>query len=171
MVHELSRRDARRIAVRAQLLDATRPQRVLDVVRHLTFLQVDLTAAVAPSADLVCWSRLGSRYAPAELDALLDQGDLVEFQGLLRPGEDLALYVDEMQRVARREGIAEWQHEVARLVRDQRRVPRGHPRRAAQRGAHAGPGPPGHLRGAVALERLERQQERPADARHHGAAR
>jgi len=73
---------------------------------------VDLTAAVAPSADLVCWSRIGSRYAPAELDALLDQGDLVEFQGLLRPGEDLALYVDEMQRVARREGIAEWQHEV-----------------------------------------------------------
>jgi uncharacterized protein len=112
MVHELSRQEARRIAVRAQLLDATRPTSLLEVVRRLTFLQVDLTAAVAPSADLVCWGRLGSRYLPRDLDALLDQGDLVEYQGLVRPGEDMALYVDEMQRVARREGIKEWQHEV-----------------------------------------------------------
>jgi uncharacterized protein len=112
MVHELSRRDARRIAVRAQLLDASRPTSLIEVVRRLTFLQVDLTAAVAPSADLVCWSRLGARHAPRDLDTLLDQGDLVEFQGLIRPGEDMALYVDEMQRTARREGIKEWQHEV-----------------------------------------------------------
>ena len=112
MVHELSRQDARRIAVRAQLLEADRPSGVLEVVRRLTFLQVDLTSAVAPSADLVCWSRLGSRYAPSELDALLDQGDLVEYQGLVRPGEDMALYVDEMQRVAQREGVKDWQHDV-----------------------------------------------------------
>ena len=66
-VHELSRADARRIAVRAQLLDAERPTDLLDVVRHLTLLQIDPTAAVAPSADLVLWSRLGSSYSPAEL--------------------------------------------------------------------------------------------------------
>ncbi len=59
-VHELSRLDARRIAVRAQLLDAARPAGLLDVVRHLTLLQIDPIAAIAPSADLVAWSRLGS---------------------------------------------------------------------------------------------------------------
>jgi uncharacterized protein YcaQ len=58
-VHELSRQEARRIAVRAQLLDADRPTDLQDVVRHLTLLQVDHVQAVAPCADLVTWSRLG----------------------------------------------------------------------------------------------------------------
>ncbi|MGO8958387.1 MAG: hypothetical protein ACLQFR_13600 [Streptosporangiaceae bacterium] len=53
IVHELSRRDARRIAVRAQLLDGSRPTDLFDVVRRLTLLQIDATAAIAPSADLV----------------------------------------------------------------------------------------------------------------------
>jgi uncharacterized protein YcaQ len=66
-VHELSRADACRIAVRAQLLDSSRPADLLDVVRRLTLLQLDPVAAVAPSADLVAWSRLGSAYAPAQL--------------------------------------------------------------------------------------------------------
>jgi len=35
------------------------------VVRHLTLLQLDPTAAIAPNADLVAWSRLGSSYSPA----------------------------------------------------------------------------------------------------------
>ena len=60
VVHQLSRADARRIAVRAQLLDASRPTDLAETVRHLTLLQNDLTAAVAPSAELVVWSRLGS---------------------------------------------------------------------------------------------------------------
>ncbi len=45
-VHELSRTDARRIAVRAQLLDSSRPAELLDVVRHLTLLQIDPVAAI-----------------------------------------------------------------------------------------------------------------------------
>ena len=60
--HELSRRQARRIAIRAQLLDDTTHTDLLDVVWSLTLLQVDQTAAVAPSADLVLWSRMGSAY-------------------------------------------------------------------------------------------------------------
>jgi uncharacterized protein YcaQ len=43
-VHELSRTDARRIAVRAQLLDGTRPAALHDVVRQLTLLQLDPVA-------------------------------------------------------------------------------------------------------------------------------
>jgi hypothetical protein len=51
--HELTRQQARRIAVRAQLLGADRPTDLFEVVRQLTMLQIDPTAAIAPSADLV----------------------------------------------------------------------------------------------------------------------
>ena len=66
-VHELTKEQARRIAVRAQLLDSPRPTDLLAVVQQLTMLQIDPTAAIAPSADLVLWSRLGAAYRPAEL--------------------------------------------------------------------------------------------------------
>jgi uncharacterized protein len=102
-VHELSRLDARRIAVRAQLLDGRRPTGLLEVVRHLTLLQVDPTAAIAPSADLVAWSRLGSSYAPAELDTALAERTLLELQAMIRPGEDLALYRADMAHWERAE--------------------------------------------------------------------
>ena len=95
-VHELSRLDARRIAVRAQLLDAARPADLLDTVRHLTMLQIDPTAAVAPNADLVAWSRLGSSYQPGELAAALEKRTLIELRAMIRPAEDLALYRAEM---------------------------------------------------------------------------
>lgn len=84
-VHELSRADARRIAVRAQLLDGSRPADLLEVVRRLTLLQLDPVAAVAPSAHLVAWSRLGRSYAPADLDAALDRRTLLELRALGQP--------------------------------------------------------------------------------------
>jgi uncharacterized protein YcaQ len=95
-VHQLSRVDARRIAVRAQLLDSPRPTELLEVVRQLTLLQIDPTAAIAPSADLVAWSRLGSSYSPAELDTALEQRTLLELRAMIRPSEDLALYRADM---------------------------------------------------------------------------
>jgi uncharacterized protein len=95
-VHELSRADARRVAVRAQLLDGARPANLLDVVRHLTMLQIDPVAAIAPSADLVAWSRLGSAYRPAELDSALADRALVELRAMIRPAEDMALYRADM---------------------------------------------------------------------------
>ena len=95
-VHQLSRADARRIAVRAQLLDSSRPAGLLDTVRRLTLLQLDPTAAIAPNADLVAWSRLGPSYAPAELAAALESRTLLELRAMIRPAEDLALYRAEM---------------------------------------------------------------------------
>ncbi len=116
MVHQLSRREARRIAVRAQLLDASRPDNLLELMRHLGLVQIDLTAAVAPSADLVCWSRLGSSYAPADVDALLDERSLVEFRGVLRPGEDIALFRADMKDWPGREPLRDWQVDVRAWV-------------------------------------------------------
>jgi uncharacterized protein len=95
-VHRLSRAEARRIAVRAQLLDTARPTDLLDLVRHLTLLQVEPTAAVAPSAEVVAWSRLGPGFRPAELEDAIADGSLVELHSMLRPAEDLALYRAEM---------------------------------------------------------------------------
>jgi hypothetical protein len=54
----VSQEEARRIAVRAQLLDGS-AKGVLDTVRRLGFLQIDPISTVAPSQKLVLWSRLG----------------------------------------------------------------------------------------------------------------
>jgi uncharacterized protein YcaQ len=95
-VHELSRTDARRIAVRAQLLDSPRPVDLAETVRHLTLLQYDLTAAVAPSAELVAWSRLGSACPRNAVADAVEEQSLIDLHGLLRPVEDLVLYRAEM---------------------------------------------------------------------------
>jgi uncharacterized protein YcaQ len=95
-LHQLSRKQARQIAVRAQWLHRDRPPALLELVWHLTLLQVDLTPAVAPSADLVAWSRLGPSYSAADLESALGDQALVELQGMIRPAEDLALYRADM---------------------------------------------------------------------------
>ena len=99
-MHRLTKEQARRIAVRAQLLDAPRPTELLAVVHRLTLLQVDPTSAIAPSADLVAWSRLGSAYEPDELKRALERDrTLFELGALVRPMGDLGLYLA---------GAAEW---------------------------------------------------------------
>jgi uncharacterized protein len=97
-VHKLSITQARQIAVRAQLLDGSRPASLLDAVRRLTLLQIDPTAAIAPNADLVAWSRLGSRYSPDDLGDALRSRKLIELRAMIRPAEDLALYRADMAR-------------------------------------------------------------------------
>lgn len=96
-LNRLARVDARRIAVRAQLLDARRPTDLLSVVRQLTFLQLDPTAAVAPSADLVAWGRLGAGYRAADLQRALERDrTLFEHRAMVRPMTDLGLHLAEM---------------------------------------------------------------------------
>ena len=66
-------RDVRRLAVRAQRLDRTRPPSraaILDLVEHLGCVQIDPISVVAPTQHLVLWSRLGA-FDVADLDALL----------------------------------------------------------------------------------------------------
>ena len=95
--HQLTQEKARRIAVRAQLLDAERPTDLVALVEHLLFLQLDPTAAVAPSADLVAWSRLGGDYQPQQLlDAVERDRTLYEVRAFYRPTSHLGLYLAEM---------------------------------------------------------------------------
>lgn len=92
---------ARRIAVRSQLLDGSATS-VLDTVRRLAFLQIDPISTVAPPQYLVLWSRLGS-FDRAELDRLLwEERKLVEWRAFIWPIEDLPLLRSRMLRPASR---------------------------------------------------------------------
>src|SRR5688572_13902273 len=109
MVHRLDRAEARRLAVRAQLLDAPRPADLVTVVNRLTLLQIDPTAAVAPNADLVAWSRLGSAYRPADLTRALEQDrTMFEINAMIRPLEELSLHLAEMRVFVGSARVREW---------------------------------------------------------------
>jgi uncharacterized protein len=88
-VREVTTEEARRIAVRAQLLDGS-AKNVLDTVCRLGFLQLDPISTVAPPQYLVLWSRLGP-YDRSELDGLLEQRKLFEWNAFIWPEEDLPL--------------------------------------------------------------------------------
>jgi hypothetical protein len=93
----VSEAEARRIAVRSQLLDGSATN-VLDTVRALGFLQLDPIATVAPAQHLVLWSRLGA-YDVAELDRLLwEERALFEWNAFIRPLEDLPLVLAQTRR-------------------------------------------------------------------------
>ena len=89
--------EARRIAVRAQLLDGSASS-VLDTVRRLGFLQIDPISTVAPPQQLVLWSRLGS-YNRSELDRLLwVERKLIEWRAFIWPVESMPYLRSRMRR-------------------------------------------------------------------------
>jgi uncharacterized protein YcaQ len=91
---------ARRIAVRAQLLDGSATG-VLDTVRKLGSLQMDPIATVATPQELVLFSRLGP-FDPAELDRLLwEERKLFEYDAFIYPVEDLPLQRARMAKFRR----------------------------------------------------------------------
>ena len=116
----LTRTEARRITVRAQLLDAPRPRDLATVLERLTFLQLDPTAAIAPSADLVAWSRMGDAYQPSHLQEALEvERSIFEHSwagmpneptvAMVRPMSHLGLYLaDRATWAQRRPAAAEW---------------------------------------------------------------
>jgi uncharacterized protein YcaQ len=109
----VSQDEARRIAVRAQLLDGSATG-VLDTVRRLGFLQIDPISTVAPAQQLVLWSRLGP-YDRAELDRLLwSERKLVEWNAYVWPVESLPLLKARMRR--RRRGTYAWERRGSELL-------------------------------------------------------
>jgi uncharacterized protein YcaQ len=89
--------EARRIAVRAQLLDGTASS-VLDTVRRLGYLQIDPISTVAPPQQLVLWSRLGP-YDRNELDRLLwVDRKLIEWRAFIWPVESMPYLRARMRR-------------------------------------------------------------------------
>jgi hypothetical protein len=125
-VHELTKTQARRIAVRAQLLDAPRPTDLLAVVQQLTMLQIDPTAAIAPSADLVVWSRLGSAYRPDDLkQAVEEDRTLFELDAMVRPMSDVGLHLAGAADFPSYERSRVWLHDNDRFRRDILKVLKG----------------------------------------------
>ncbi|HEY7018829.1 MAG TPA: crosslink repair DNA glycosylase YcaQ family protein [Gaiellaceae bacterium] len=122
MKRVVGQEQARRIAVRAQLLDGSATS-VLDTVRTLGFLQMDPIASVATPQQLVLFSRLGP-YDPAELDRLLWQDrKLFEYDAFIYPIEDLPLQRARMAR-RRRGGKTKWDERVREMLRENARFRR-----------------------------------------------
>ncbi len=88
---KVSVEEARRIAVRAQVLDGGATD-VLSTVRRLGFLQIDVVQPIERPQHLVLFSRLGPRYDRAELDRQLwEERSLFEWNAFIYPLEDLPL--------------------------------------------------------------------------------
>jgi uncharacterized protein YcaQ len=118
----VSPEQARRIAVRAQLLDGS-ADGVLETIRGLGFLQMDPIAAVATPQELVLFSRLGP-FDTAELERLLwEERKLFEYDAFIYPVEDLPLQKARMARfrrggkLKRHEWIRDFLRENARFRR------------------------------------------------------
>jgi uncharacterized protein len=109
-VRRVSVEEARRIAVRSQLLDGS-ASGVLETVRRLGFLQMDPISAVAPPQYLVLWSRLGP-YEREELDRLLwQERKLVEFDAFIYPVEELPVLLARMRRRRGKTAREQWTKE------------------------------------------------------------
>ena len=129
----VSLEEARRIAVRAQLLDGSATD-VLSTVQRLGFLQIDVVSPVATPQHLVLWSRLGPSYDRTELDRLLwKERVLFEWNAFIYPIEDLPLVRARMQnwRVSKRYEKERWTH---RFLADNRSFRRYVMRELEQRG-------------------------------------
>ncbi|MEO6579447.1 MAG: crosslink repair DNA glycosylase YcaQ family protein [Candidatus Limnocylindria bacterium] len=119
MVHRLTKEQARRVAVRAQRLTATWPTDLVGLVEQLTMLQIDPTSAIAPSADLVAWSRLGPSHQPADLTRALEEDrTLFEFDAMVRPMRDVGLYLAGASDRLSSEKHSAWMSDNDRFRRD-----------------------------------------------------
>lgn len=109
MTHNLTRDEARRIAVRAQLLDAQRPGDVVEVAEQLGAIKIDPTATIAPAQHTVLWSRIGWSYEPGQLTKAVElDRALFEFDGSFRPVTLLPAMLPGMRRWPQRESSRQW---------------------------------------------------------------
>ncbi|MGN0063693.1 MAG: DNA glycosylase AlkZ-like family protein [Nocardioides sp.] len=119
-VATVSREHARRMAVRAQLLDVapgtTPAPDAVDVVERLGGVQVDLTEAVARSADLVLRARLGASHPERGCDDLQAAGLLFEHRGRLVGPQQLARLRADMDVWPGRTRLRPWQDDVDQWI-------------------------------------------------------
>jgi hypothetical protein len=109
VVHQLTRDQARRIAVRAQLFDADRPGDVVEVAEELGAIKIDPTATIAPAEHTILWSRIGSAYDPIQLSKAVEKDRLLfELDGAFRPMSMLPLMLPAMHRWPRNEKSRTW---------------------------------------------------------------
>ncbi len=107
--HRLTRDEARRIVVRAQLLDAARPGDVVEVAEQLGYIKIDPTATIAPCEHTVLWSRIGWSYETGQLQKAVEIDRLLfEFDGTFRPMTLLPLIRPAMRHWPQRESSRTW---------------------------------------------------------------
>lgn len=109
VVHRLTRDEARRIAVRAQLLDAERPGDVVEVAEQLGAIKIDPTATIAAAEHTILWSRIGWSYEPGQLSKAVElDRALFEFDGTFRPVSLLPLMLPWMRTRPLRDTTRQW---------------------------------------------------------------
>ncbi|WP_375389418.1 DNA glycosylase AlkZ-like family protein [uncultured Amnibacterium sp.] len=117
--HRLSRDDARRIAVRAQLLDADRPGDPVEVAEQLGAIKIDPTSVIAPCEHTMLWARLGFPYEPGQLAKAVERDRLLlELDGAFRPMSLLPHLLVELRRWTERDRIRDWVAANARFRTD-----------------------------------------------------
>jgi uncharacterized protein YcaQ len=119
VTHQLTRDDARRIVVRAQLLDATRPSDVVGVAEQLGQVKIDPTATIAPAEQTILWSRIGSTYESVQLTKAVELDRLLfEYDGTFRPISLLPLMLPVMRQWPQRQSTKDWLQANDRFRKD-----------------------------------------------------
>jgi uncharacterized protein YcaQ len=96
---ELSRTDARRLALLGQMLAQPKPRTIAEVVAGLGEVQMDPVAAIARTEHLVLWSRLGTRFRVGDLERMLwEERSLFEYWAHIVPTADFGIHRDAMKR-------------------------------------------------------------------------
>ncbi|GAA5151464.1 crosslink repair DNA glycosylase YcaQ family protein [Microbacterium pseudoresistens] len=108
-VHRLTVDEARRIVVRAALLDAYRPGDVVEVAEQLGYVKIDPTAVIVPCEHTVLWSRIGEAYEPGHLTKAVETDRMLfEFDGAFRPMSLLPAMLPGMRENPLRASAEEW---------------------------------------------------------------
>ncbi len=105
-----------------QLLPAPKGTSILDVVKHVGYLQLDPTNSIARNHLLVLWSRLGT-FKEAELERLRwETRELFEYSAAIVPTSDFPIHETSMRRYPNAYSFADW---VNTWMRDNAALRRG----------------------------------------------